>query len=58
MSAVKIVPEPTPIPEEIWRRARGNQRFREQKFVEKGGERARLIGLGFIKPGKGRKKKK
>lgn len=52
-----IVPEPKPIPEEVWRRAKGNQRFRERKFVESGKERARLIALGHIKPGKAPKKR-
>jgi len=40
------------IPEEVWRRARGNQLFRSRRFVETGCERQRLINLGFITPKK------
>lgn len=54
MEIVNIRPTPTPIPEETWRRARGNQLFRARRFVETGRERERLINLGFIIP---RKKK-
>jgi hypothetical protein len=53
-----IVPEPQPIPEEVWRRAKGNQRFRDRKFVESGRERARLIDAGIITPAKKKDRKK
>jgi hypothetical protein len=45
-----IVPTPTPIPDDTWQRARGNQRYRERQFVQSGRERARLIANGTITP--------
>jgi hypothetical protein len=53
-----VVPKFTPTPDDVWRRAKGNQRFRDRKFVETGKERARLIEIGHIKPGKPPKKTK
>lgn len=47
----KFVAE-TELTEETWRRAQGNQRFRERKFVQSGKERERLIALGRIIPAK------